>query len=116
MGTILANPVAIFLAIVVVMNFFARKVSNDLLRTILKIHIHINGSDVSTAFWEIGKFSTVFMYKGSSISTMYQPQLEHVCAIKIATNAGDVKTDFHGIFGVFYEKITKYIILLIFTK
>lgn len=103
-GTILANPVAIFLAIVVVIKFFARSVSNVLLRIILKIHMHINGNDVSTAFWEMGKFNTDFMYNGSSMSTMYQPQLEQVWATRIAKNAGDVKTDFHGILGVFWKK------------
>lgn len=62
--------------------------------------MHRNGTAVSTAFLEIGKLRTFFMYKGNSISTMYQPQLEQVWATRMAKKAGDVNTDFHGIFGV----------------
>lgn len=98
----LAKPVATFLAVVVVIIFLDKSVSNVLLNIILKIHMHKNGTAVSTAFLDIGKLRTFFIYMGSSIRTIYQPQLEQVWATKMAKKAGEVKIAFHGMFCFFF--------------
>jgi len=54
------------------------------------------GTAFKSALEVILNLSTDFRYKGNSIKTMYQPQLEQVWAIKMAKKAGERKMVFHG--------------------
>lgn len=67
-----------------------------MLSIIEKIHMVKKGNELRNALEAMLNFSIDFMYKGSSIKTMYQPQLEQVWAIKMAKKAGDLNMAFQG--------------------
>lgn len=95
-GTTLAHIVETLRAVVVVMVFLALNLSRVTLRTMLNTHMVRNGIEVRSAFSAILNLRTCFMNRGSSIRTMYQPQLEQTCATNIAQKGDEVRIDFQG--------------------
>lgn len=116
MGIKLAIKVPVFLAVVVVIFFLPLRVSKVLLSIKLNTHMARNGAEVSTAFSAILNLRICFIYRGSSISTMYQPQFEHVCATRIAQNGKEVRTARHGTAAFYLKKITFYSVDIKHTK